>query len=541
MAKSAKQSVASTVLSEGLDNTIPEEETVTEQQQAILGSVSEVETAPWVENVSEENIPEPIPETVSENVPYTDEEIAQLKAEANSEEKGSDVFADDMYRDCFNGRLTKEQYKDIMGVSFEDAIPPTAKAESGHNKPENINPMIEDVKEKLQHYTPHDATNSAEAVENVKLALDKTIEHQDDGETNLASQGAIAIADYLVFNAGLREDGNNAVTVNPSLYDSTVKKLMDLVDEDTAKDGTFKATVGQMAKRAILMMVGKLETGWFVVPQGKKSVTQAMAAYPLYPSPENVPEGAKVKRAVVIKENLLMPRIPTIKKTTGEVTGYTANDCEDLRKATNGPVQALYASLWDGDGELEYDANGIISGFLSGAKVQERTRQAEKLAREKAEREAAEKEALNNPQTELRKRETGGAVDEPSQEETTKELLKARMEQAQKDARAAVEANKGGILSAMRGFGAFLRDTSQPLDPESRVEALHNCVVLLARRIIAPAIKPTPEDMKELVSIHKHMLNHMFWDNDKGVWQWKDIDNVPVATYVETKEDYAAA
>ena len=517
MAKSAKQSVvASTVLSEGLDNTIPEDETVTEQQQAILKN----------ETVIPETI---VSEVVPENA-YTDEEIAKLKIEANSEEKGSATFADDMYKDCFNGRMTKEQYKYIMGVSFDDAIPPTAKAEAGHNKPENINPMIEQVKEQLQHYTPHDATNSVEAVENVKLALGKTIEHQDEGETNLASQGAIAIADYLVFNAGLREDGNNAVTVNPGLYDSTVKKLMELVDEDTAKDGTFKATVGQMAKRAILMMVGKLETGWFVVPQGKKSVTQAMAAYPGYPSPENVPEGAKVKRAVVIKENLLMPRIPTIKKTTGEVTGYTANDCEDLRKATNGPVQALYASLWDGDGELEYDANGIISGFLSGTKVHERKKQAEKLAREKAEREAAEKD---NPQSELRKRETGGAVDEPSQEETTKELMKQRMEQAQKDAKAAVEANKGDILSAMRGFGAFLRDTSQPLDPESRVEALHNCVVLLARRIIAPAIKPTPEDMKELVSIHKHMLNHLFWDKDKAAWQWKDIDNIPVATYVE--------
>jgi hypothetical protein len=507
-----------------------------------------VEVPTEVETVLSETQEQALQTVEPEVTPYSDEEIAALKAEQEDEanldpEKYTLARMDDVR----TGKLTEDQFAELMGMSYADCLTElgeaapfdtseandTAAPGMGHNKPPT-DPTVAEVVEKLKAYKPKDATNSAEANERVREAMNATVEYLDDGETSLASKGAIAIADWIAFNAGLINNGNKLIQVNIGMYRQVLDNLSAMVDPEIAADTSFKTTVGQMTKRGILIMDGKLDIGYFVVPADKKRVSASDAATLAYPN--DVPDGAKVKRSTVIREGILVPQIPVMHPRTGEIIEKRDNSAAtELRLVNKVAVEALWASLWDRDGELQYHPiKGHIMGFKPGKQLQEEEAKA-KAALAKAEADKAN--ANKAPAT----RQTGGTQAEGANLAEQNAALKERLAQATQDAAAAVDANKGGILSALNGLGAYIRDTSQPMPEEARITFWKDANAMFARRLIGPNVKPSRDELRELTKLIQNLDNHLKWDDDKGVWRFLNVDGHIAAEFGTELSDKAVA
>ena len=482
-----------------------------------------------------------------EVTPYTEDELAALKAQSEDEENlDPEQFTTDRMDDVRRGRLTEDQFTDLMGMSYADCLAELGEAPEGsgapfetgepgpgHNQPP-ADATANEVAEELKAYKPKDATNTAEAQERVKEAMLATVEYISTGETSLASKGAIAIADWVAFNAGLISNGNKLITVNSGMYKQILDNLSGMVDSEDAADTSFKTRVGQMIQRAILLMDNKISVGYFVLPGDRKSARLSDEALAQYPN--EVPEGARVVRSTVICEGLLMPMIPFQHPATKEIIKDKATpnqDAKALRLVTNEVADALYKSLWDKDGELTYHPiKGTIIGFKSGEQVRKEIAAAE-AAKAKAE---AEKNAPKEPE----KRQTRGTQAEGNNLEEQNEALKARVQQAEQDARAAVASNKGDIVANLAAFGAYIRDTSQPLPPEARVEFWRDASALFARRLIGPNVKPSKDEMRELVKLMTNLDNHLKWNDDKGIWLFYNVDGHIVTEFGAEDADKAA-
>lgn len=472
-----------------------------------------------------------------EVTPYSDEDLASLKALANSE-NAPESFFEERQQDVIDGRLTAQQFADILGVEYEAPIPGM-----GHNNPPEdteeteapdtpvpSDPVAAQVAEELKTYKPKDATNSAEATERVRDAMNAFVEHDDDGETSLTSKCAIAIADWLAFNAGLMTAGNRVVAVSKDMYRVTLDNMGSFVDSETKASDSFKTRVGQMIKRAILIMDGKLEVGYFTLPGDRRRVSAADEASLTFPN--DVPEGARVKRAVVIRDGLLVPTIINRHPKTGEEVGRHDNsEAKELRLVNNVAVNALFDSLWDKDGEIQYHPiGGHIFGFKSGKTL------AEEEAKAKAQ---LEKEKAEANKEQSASRQTGGTQKEDNAAATV-EQLKTDLAQAREDASAAVEAGKGDILSALNGLGAYIRDTSQPMPEQARVTFWKDANAMFARRLIGPNVKPSKDEMRELCKLIHNLDNHLKWDDQRGIWSFSNVDGHIVTEFGLDQDDKAA-
>ncbi len=516
-----------------VENTVVENapfETETEQTEQVLSE-------------TQENALQTVEPQVT---PYSEEEFAALKAQSEDEDNlDPETFTQEAMKAVRDGRLTREQFEELMGMSYEDCLAELGESDQGtststeepgigHNKPP-ANAANEELVEELRQYKPKDATNTAEAQERVKEAMLATVEYISQGETSLASKGAIAIADYVAFNAGLVADGNKLITVNSGMYKQILDSLSGMVDSEDAANSSFKTRVGQMIQRAILLMDGKISVGYFVLPGDRKSARLGDTALAEYPN--EVPEGARVVRSTVIREGILIPMIPFVHPATKEIVKDKAtpnHDAQELRLVTNEVADALYKALWDKDGELEYHPTlGRITGFKTGDQVRREIAAAE-AAKAKAE---AEK---NAPKDAPKSRTTGGTQAEGNSLEVQNENLKVQLEQAKQDASAAVEAGKGDILSALNGLGAYIRDTSQPMPEQARVTFWRDANAMFARRLIGPNVKPSKDEMRELCKLIHNLDNHLKWDDNKGLWSFSNVDGSIVTTFGLEDEDKAA-
>lgn len=504
------ETVATAVVSE---DTAVIESNLSEVQEQVLG-----ETAPF--------------DTVEpETVKYTLEDISILKAIANSESCPKEFF-DERVSDVKDGRLSKEDFVEILGVEYDETEETTSEvAGIGHNEPPK-NAVLLQIEEEMKQYKPKDATSSVEANDRVREVMNNVVEYIDDGETSLTSMGAIAIAEWISFNAGLVANGNKLLTVNSGMYNQVLDNMSSMVDSETAKDSSFRVRVGQMIKRAILIMDGKLSIGYFVLPADKKRVSAADAALPEYPN--EIPEGAKVKRSTVIREGILVPQIPVIHPRTGEVTRKDDNSAAtELRLVNNVATDALFAALWDRDGELQYHPlKGHILGFKTGKQL------AEEEAKAKAEIARKAKESADAAKT----RQTRGTQAENTPEANKDAVIAQQRDElatARQDASAAVEANKGDILSALNGLGAYIRDPNQKVDGAARTVLWRDSADMVQRRMIDEKVVPDKAEMLELARLVTKLYGRAQWDGEKGTWGWYSVEGRLLREY--TLDDLEAA
>lgn len=507
-------------------------------EQAVLSETQEQALAELGEASSVMQTVEP------EVTPYSDDELAELKAQSEDEENlDPEVFTTDRMNDVRSGKLTEDQFTELMGMSYTDCLAELGETQEesspgmGHNNPPPDEPVLPaptalavSLTEELKAFHPT-VENAAEAETQLKEALNATVEHIGTGETSLASKGAIAISNYVAFNAGLRTDGNKLIAINADLYKNILEKVSTYVDPDDAKDPTFRATVGQMIQRAILIMEGTLAIGFFVLPGDRKRPRGADAAVLEYPN--DIPEGCHIKRSTVIREGVLRPTIPNRHPTTKELLGELDNsNAQEWRLATNLVVESLYNALLDRDGKLQYDPiTGTLNGFKRGQIVRQEIAAAE--AAEAAKKAGAGKD-------EPAKRQTRGTQAEGNNLEQQNANLQQQLAQANADASAAVKANKGDIVSGLNALGALIRDTNQPLPQEARVVFWKDANAMFARRLLGPNVKPSKDELRELTKLLMNLDNHLKWDDNKAAWLYSNVDGSIVTTFEADETDKAA-
>lgn len=453
--------------------------------------------------------------TVEGDQPYTTpslETIASLYGEG-------DITHAELVGMIDNGEHTFEEISSVINVESMQALRDMAMAEE--NEPEPSKEVLEQKRgigdnsfaqyaymvEGFQNFDGISAHTPEAAKDNLLAALENTAEHELKGNTSLTAQVSISVADWLHFNLV----SGNGMTMGRLLYSDVQKKIGEFVSKDDQTE-YFKNIVGQSIKRAILVIMGKLQIGYFCLPGNKRQHANDVAL-PAYPT--DVAEGYRVLESVVIRDDVLRP---TLIHTVGEVVQSFPNQSQALRFVTNDVANALYESLWDLEGKLQYDPKtGIVNGFKSAAM----------LAKEEADRkvkEAADKAAQEAKNKAPESRETGGTQSE-NNAKATLESVKAELVQERQDKQALMDERKGDIVLGLAQIGAMIRDERVSIPDEAQVVLLHDAVDLIKRRVLGTNKTPSREKMLEMVRLHHILDNYLNWNDKLGTWSWGDTSD----------------
>lgn len=466
---------------------------------------------------------------------------------ALAEAYNNEAVSNEEILELFNtGKLNDEQVKEITGTNVEGVIA-SIEAEKTEPSEDNLTPgslnspgighnaQYAYMVDNLSHFEGLEATDLETAREHLKAVLDRVIEHETTGVTSLTSATAIAAADYLRFVTGLN-GGSHMVPVDPSLYDKALKNIQEFVP-DEAKTPYFKTVVGAAIKRAILIMVGKAQIGWFMLPQDRKVVGANDIAFS--EAPTTVPDGFKPPiRSVCIKSNVLKPRIPVwVNKVLQQ---WVDNESEDLVLLTNIPTDCLYDSLWDLEGKLQYDPaplRGDIISFTSGKRIAE----IELAAKIAAEKKLLDDEAAKNAPVTPTPRQTAGtqAEGEPT---TDKAMLQQFREE-----NAVLKAQNAALTNpdAKNLTDAFLQLEAHigthPISQDAQSIFYRATNKMLKEQTLGSAELPGRENARQMVRMFMQLDGVLDWNDQKGVWIITSRDGSKSEEFEFKREELLAA
>jgi hypothetical protein len=430
------------------------------------------------------------------------------------------------------GKLTEGQVVEITGTDTDDIRnslgEPSPPSESNltpgsteRGMGDNSRVQFAYVAEELSEYEGFEAKDGETALKHLHEALDEIIEHEDKSNTSLTAKTAIVIADWLRYT-----DAGQKIPLGTAMDDSIVKAIGEMVPSE-AKTPYFRTIVTNAAKRGVLIMVGKAHVGWFVLPADRKLVSTNDIAVAEYPS--SVPEGHKVRRSVCIKlETLKAKGVPVY--SNGKLQGWMPiadENKESLVLLTNTPTDALYASLWDLDGELQYDPaamQGQIVAFKTAATLAKEKAAAEAEVKRKAEADALAKANANQPKE---NRQTAGTQAEGEATNIKAQLqdAKERIVVLEKQNASLTNPDAKTLLDVALRLEAHIE--TQPIQVEARTVFYRDARKMIELKTVSEAnvkkAPPTEAEMIELVRLFTLLDNLISWDDKKGEWLFGDF------------------
>lgn len=305
-------------------------------------------------------------------------------------------------------KITADEYTKITGQPYEPSSEAIEAAKGLRTGIGGNNSPVQDADQErvLNAITAFKPTyTKEEARDAVIAAVQDYQEHRVIGETSIRSKLSLTIANYVYYNTeNVAANGNKILHVNRGMYNDVLKQISTWFATDEL-DSTAKSLISTAVREAILIMSGRLVEAWFVLPAGRRRITQDDAGSTSLPS---LKDGERTLKGVAIRYKDLKPKMKV-----GSTDVWVENPIPDqLVLAPSTVTNALWESLWDNEGKLTYDVlTGQIEKFMAGKDVDKEAKNAKALA----EKEKAKADALIAAE-QLRKVQAG---------EITKEEYKA--------------------------------------------------------------------------------------------------------------------